>query len=91
MDSKYEIVRYCDEFAERWDTFLETIVNGTFLQSRRFLSYHPVGRFKDCSLIIYDQKKNLVGLCPAVVQMESGRRHFVSHPGSTFGGLIVSA
>ena len=91
MDSDYEIVRYQDEFASIWDKFLEQTVNGTFLQSRRFLSYHPKDRFADCSLLIYDCKKNLVGLCPGAVQIESGQKVFVSHPGSTFGGLLVSA
>ena len=86
----YEIEIYQESQASAWDTFLKETVNGTFLQSRRFLSYHPIGRFEDCSLMIYDAKGNLAGLCPAAVQMEDGRKIFVSHPGTTFGGLLVA-
>lgn len=86
---QYEIARYKEEQASVWDTFLDETVNGTFLQSRRFLSYHPVGRFEDCSLMIYDAKGNLAGLCPGAAQVRDGKRIFVSHPGSTFGGLLV--
>jgi len=87
----YEIRRYEDEDAAAWDAFLLQTVNGTFLQSRRFLSYHPAGRFVDCSLMIYDAKGNLAALCPGADQMVDGRRVFVSHPGSTFGGILVSS
>ena len=86
----YEIRRYEDEDAAAWDAFLLQTVNGTFLQSRRFLSYHPAGRFRDCSLMIYDAKGNLAALCPGADQMMDGRRVFVSHPGSTFGGILVA-
>jgi len=86
----YEIRRYEEQDAAAWDAFLSQTVNGTFLQSRRFLSYHPAGRFEDCSLMIYDAKGNLAGLCPGAAQMRDGRRVFVSHPGSTFGGLLVA-
>ena len=72
----YEIRRYEDEDAAAWDAFLLQTVNGTFLQSRRFLSYHPAGRFRDCSLMIYDAKGNLAALCPGADQMMDGRRVF---------------
>ena len=76
--------------AERWDSFvMERSANGTFLQTRRFLSYHPPERFADASKMIY-QNQELVAVCPAAERRENGRRMFLSHPGSTFGGLVVS-
>ena len=60
----YEVIRFQEEDAAVWDDFLLQTVNGTFLQSRRFLSYHPAGRFVDCSLMIYDKKHHLVAVWP---------------------------
>jgi len=86
----YGVIPYCEEDAATWDGFLSQTVNGTFLQSRKFLNYHPAGRFKDCSLMLYDKKNHLVALCPGAEQWKEGRRIFVSHPGTTFGGLLVA-
>lgn len=55
------IHRYSDEFAERWDAFvLDSSVNGNFLQTRQFLSYHPDDRFKDYSLMYFDAREACV-------------------------------
>lgn len=86
----YEVVPYHEEDAAGWDAFLPQTVNGTFLQSRRFLSYHPAGRVQDCSVMLYDKKHHIAALCPAAEGMADGRRVFVSHPGSTFGGLLIA-
>ena len=81
---------YNDSKENEWDDFIENkSINGTFLQSRRFLNYHPLGRFKDVSLVIYNKKNNIAALCPACELDEEGDRVFYSHKGSTFGGLIV--
>lgn len=81
---------YSDNREQEWDEFIEKkSINGTFLQSRRFLNYHPVDRFKDASLVIYNEKNNIVALCPACELVENGEKVFFSHKGSTFGGLIV--
>ena len=83
---KYDISKETE-----WDEFvLKQSVNGTFLQTRFFLNYHPKGRFKDCSLLVYDNN-NLVAVCPACEIEESGNRIFFSHKGSTYGGLIISS
>jgi len=75
--------------AQRWDDFvLQHAMNGTFLQSRRFLSYHPQGRFDDASLMIYNGQE-LCAVLPAAAQVVDGVRMLRSHPGSTFGGPIV--
>lgn len=86
----YDIIAYCEDYESIWDKFvMEDSVNGTFLQTRRFLNYHPVGRFQDVSLLIYDKGK-IVAVCPACVVMEDGKKVFFSHKGSTFGGLIIN-
>lgn len=73
-----------------WDSFIrEESCNATFLQTRNFLNYHPEGKYEDCSLLFY-RKGRLVGVCPASITFEDGTKVFSSHPGSTYGGIIVS-
>ncbi len=83
---------YDKEKEEIWDSFIENeAVNATFLQSRRFLNYHPNGRFVDCSLMIYNSKGQLIALCPACREInENGEKCFFSHRGSSFGGIITN-
>lgn len=86
----YQVVKYSSEKENEWDDFvMDQAVNGTFLQTRRFLNYHPVGRFTDASVMIYDKGK-LVAVCPACQMIEDGKKIFFSHKGTTFGGLIFN-
>lgn len=81
---------YTQSQEERWDRFvMEQSSNGTFLQTRRFLGYHPAGRFQDDSRMIY-RNQELAAVCPGADCLTDGRRTFRSHPGSTFGGLVVA-
>ena len=76
------------EYEEIWDQFVEEkSVNGSFLQQRRFLNYHG-DKFEDCSLMFYENN-NLIGVCPACVWKEEGKRVFYSHRGSTYGSIII--
>lgn len=73
-----------------WDRFvMEESGNGTFLQTRRFLNYHPADRFEDASLVIENDRGALVAAVPAAVRQQNGKRVFASHPGSTYGGPVV--
>lgn len=88
---EYQVEWYDNVHFEEWDQFIqEKAVNGTLLQMRKFLSYHPVERFKDCSVIV-KEKEAIVAVCPACELCENGNKVFMSHGGSTYGGLIVSA
>lgn len=63
--SAFSVLPYTEEQQERWDRFvMEQSANGTFLQTRRFLNYHPTGRFRDDSRMIF-HKQELVAVCPA--------------------------
>ena len=87
----YTIQRYEPAHADKWDAFvMNHAMNGTFLQTRRFLSYHPQGRFHDHSLLFYNGQE-LCAVLPAAEQRVDGKRMLRSHPGSTFGGLMVGA
>lgn len=85
----YRIVRYTEEQQEVWDRFIEQeSINGTFLQQRKFLNYHSKDKFKDVSILFYEQEE-LVALCPACEVEENAKRVFYSHKGSTYGGFII--
>lgn len=85
------VQKYTQNYEEAWDTFIENeALNGTFLQSRKFLNYHPHDRFKDCSIMFYI-KDDLVAICPAAVIYDRDVKVFSSHPGSTYGGIIISS
>lgn len=77
----YEHARLAD-----WDELVAKSVNGTFLHSRRFLSYHG-DRFRDRSLLVTDARGRVVGVFPAA-QDPADPRVVTSHPGLTYGGLV---
>lgn len=88
---EYQVEWYDNVQLEEWDQFIyEKAVNGTVLQTRKFLSYHPSERFKDCSVIVRN-KGAIVAVCPACELFENRDKIFMSHSGSTYGGLIVSS
>lgn len=85
------LLPYAPEWAERWDRFvMEETQNGTFLQTRRFLSYHPEGRFQDASLMVAMDNGELVAVVPAAECEVEGELWYRAHPGSTFGGIVLS-
>ena len=88
----YEILPYTPDLADRFDRFInEESINGTFLQTRRFLDYHPAGRFKDASFIVHISG-TIVAVVPGaeITSDHFEKPAFVSHPGTTFGGPILS-
>ncbi|WP_163195717.1 GNAT family N-acetyltransferase [Clostridium thermarum] len=79
-----------DSFSEKWDKFvLQESINGTFLQTRNFLNYHPKDRFIDNSLIV-SKGTSIVAVIPACTVDEEKGKVLCSHPGSTFGGIVLS-
>lgn len=78
---------YIDEYADMWDEFvLKNSINGNFLQTRNFYSYHPNDRFKDASLLFFHDDE-LAAVLPAN-EVEDGKV-LLAHQGSTFGGLVI--
>ena len=78
-----EIVRYDASMAARWDEFVRTSRNGTFLQQRGYMDYHS-DHFTDCSLMALHDGK-LCALLPANVDGDT----LWSHRGLTYGSWIV--
>ncbi len=72
--------------SDDWDDLVRRSGNGTFLHTRRFLSYHQ-DRFADRSLLLQDRRGRITGVLPAAVSPEDATT-IVSHPGLTYGGLV---
>ncbi len=90
--SKYTVVEFTEEKSDIWDKFvIENSINGTFLQTRNFLNYHPKERFVDNSLLIYKGTDTLVAVIPACIEKILEGNVFYSHKGSTFGGIIIGS
>lgn len=83
----FEVLPYDSHLEARWDRFvMRESVNGTFLQTRRFLNYHPQGRFRDVSFLL-ESSGTIVAAFPGNLT-ESGE--WISHQGSSFGGPVIS-
>ena len=79
------IKKYEESMSQSWDNFVQNSNNGTIFHYRKFLNYHISRSFNDCSLCFYYQKE-LICVLPAVLQ----ERKLVSHPGASYGGLIIN-
>lgn len=85
---KLNVRLYHSTDKQKWDKFvLSESVNGTILQSKRFLDYHRE-RFQDSSLIL-EKGNTIVAVVPACLIEQEGKRIFSAHSGSTFGGIVV--
>ncbi|MCR4399294.1 MAG: GNAT family N-acetyltransferase [Syntrophomonadaceae bacterium] len=81
-----QVRAYRETDREAWDALVARSWNGTFLHSRRFLSYHG-DRFQDESLLLFDDEGRLQGVIPVAVDPRDSAR-LVSHPGLTYGGVV---
>jgi len=72
--------------SEAWDACVSQAGAGTFLHTRRFLSYHAQ-RFEDRSLLVEDGRGGVSALFPAALD-PADNSTVVSHPGITYGGLL---
>lgn len=82
---KIQVRPFDAQDANAWDSFCSQALQGTFLHTRRFLSYHG-DRFVDQSLIL-ENENELVGLFPAATD-PTNPKCIVSHPGITYAGLL---
>jgi hypothetical protein len=81
-----QLVPADDIDAEQHDALVARAPMGTFLHTRRFLSYHG-DRFRDLSLAFLDEGERLIAVLPAAVD-PGDERCVVSHPGATYGGIV---
>ncbi|MBN2415817.1 GNAT family N-acetyltransferase [bacterium] len=73
--------------AAAWDEFVLQANNGTLFHLRKFLNYHPEGRFQDNSLL-FRENNRLLAVFPAVLRRKAGETVLVSHCGASYGGIV---
>ena len=81
---KITIRTYNETDFEAWNKLVSESKNGTFLFDRNFMDYHK-HKFQDFSLMIYNEKNNLIAIMPA---HRIGDEVY-SHLGLTYGGIII--
>ena len=84
----FTIKRHSKNNTFLWDSFVKNANNGTLFHLRKFLSYHPKGRFVDHSIEFY-KKNTLYSVFPAAELNINGKNLLVSHPGLTVGSFVV--
>ncbi|MFC4739761.1 GNAT family N-acetyltransferase [Flavobacterium ponti] len=77
------IKHYTSEYYSLWNEFVSKAKNATFLFHRDFMEYHA-DRFNDYSLLVFDEKDNLISILPANRVGDS----IFSHQGLTYGGFV---
>ena len=84
------IKKYNKSYEKKWDRFINDSNNGTVFQTRKFLNYHIHRQFNDHSLIIY-KNKTIVALIPGAYIIKNKKKTFYSHPGTSYGGLVIKS
>lgn len=81
-----QVIKYEGNKKIEWDNFVKRSKNGHFFFYRDYMEYHRE-RFHDISLIIYNDKGNIMALLPASIDGDT----VISHGGLTFGGFVCDS
>ena len=82
------IKKYNDKLINEWDSFVEKSNNGTIFHKQKFLAYHQQRKFKNCSIII-EYNEQIAALIPGAEIIKNNKKYFHSHPGSSYGGIVI--
>jgi len=78
------IKKYTNNFKNIWDQFVKNNTFSTIYHLRIFLDYHPINRFSDNSILIYD---NDILICTLPCCKKDDK--YFSYSGSTYGGPVI--
>ncbi len=84
----FDVEFYTDEIKVEWDRFIKRATQGNFFHSQKFFDYHPKDRF-DHRHLVFRKKGHIVAVWPGAFRDEDGLKSWTSHPGSSYGGLII--
>jgi hypothetical protein len=84
MKATVRIELYDGSQEKEWNDFVRRSKNGTFLFLRGYMEYHR-DRFEDHSLLIWNDKGDLIALLPANKRGDT----LISHEGLTYGGFVT--
>lgn len=80
-----EIIKYSEEWKEKWDRFVLESNNGTMFHQQKFFDYHTPGKFKFDHLIFLE-KGNIKALLPGRI---SSDKIFESPVGASYGSIVT--
>lgn len=86
MTEDWRIERYEPSKMQRWNQFVASSRNATFLFNRSYMDYHS-DRFEDCSWLAYKNDR-LLAMLPANI---TDGQILQSHGGLSYGGWILPA
>lgn len=79
------IEKYSGEKEDIWNQFNKNSKNSLFMFDRKYMDYHS-DRFKDHSLLFYDEDKLI-----AILPLSEHGEELKSHGGLTYGGFITDS
>lgn len=79
-----KIVKYTDEWKDKWDDFVENSSNGTMFHMQKFFDYHEPGKFS-FNHLIFLRKNNIEAVLPGAVI----DRNFESPIGASYGSIVT--
>ncbi len=79
-----EIVKYTEEWKDKWDEFVLRSNNGTMFHLQKFLDYHQPGKFKFDHLIFLEKGQIAAVLPGAMIGSK-----FESPIGSSYGSIVT--
>jgi hypothetical protein len=89
VTAEYRVVPYEEPLRSAWETLVLHAQNGCLFHRRRFLDYHPLGRFTDASLLFYKGNR-LLAILPGAQLHDGFGKEFRSHPGASWGGFVFA-
>lgn len=79
-----EVIKYTDDWKEKWDRFVLDSNNGTMFHLQKFLDYHTPGKFRFDHLIFL-KKGNIFALLPGAIKESV----FESPIGASYGSIVT--
>lgn len=79
-----EIIRYSEEWKDKWDNFILNSNNGTIFHMQKFFDYHAPGKFV-FNHLIFLEKNEIVAVLPGT--LENGL--FESPIGASYGSIVT--
>ena len=79
-----EIIKYTEDWKERWDSFVLNSNNGTMFHLQKFFDYHEPGKFKFDHLM-FIEKDEIVALLPGSIE----KGLFESPIGASYGSIVT--
>jgi len=79
-----DVIKYSNEWKEKWDKFVLASNNGTMFHLQKFFDYHTPGKFK-FNHLLFIEKNEIVALLPGTISDGI----FESPEGASYGSIVT--